>query len=70
MINEVLLAVICGTASFVLALAARPKLARWLASVLYAWALAVEAGRETYGVVRRSGIVVGTTVYTGPEKQA
>jgi hypothetical protein len=68
MTNAIITMVLIGAAVFVLAVAADPKLARWLAAVIYARALAVEAGRETYEVVRRSGIVVGTAVYTDPEK--
>ena len=68
MTNAIITMVLAGAVVFVLAAVTDPRMGKWLASVLYARALAVEAGREKYRVVRNSGIVVGTTVYTGPGK--
>jgi hypothetical protein len=54
--NEVLMMIVVGAVVFALAAGNDPKFGRWLAAVIFARALAVEASRETYGVARRSGI--------------
>jgi hypothetical protein len=62
MTNAILTMVLVGAVVFVLAAATDPKLGRWLAAVMYARALAVEASREMYGVARKSGIEMKSTI--------
>jgi hypothetical protein len=41
-----------------------PKVARWLAAVIYARALAVESARETWQIARAAGLELGTRAET------
>jgi hypothetical protein len=54
--NEVLLVVVIVMVTGGLAVANYPPAAKWLATVLFARALAVEAGRETFRKARERGL--------------
>ena len=62
MTNAILTVAVAAVVVFGLAAASDPRLARWLAAVLYARAVAIEAAREMYRVARRSGITMGTVL--------
>jgi hypothetical protein len=62
--NGVLVIVIAMAVLAGLVVANDPRAARWLASVIFARAMAVEASREMYGIARRAGLEMGKKVET------